>query len=346
VKRSIVFSTSAFRPLIPLAQSAEADGFFRLWMTESTARDAIIRAVTLGLHTKRIGVATGIAYAFTRAPLALAAAAADAHIATGGRFTLGLGAGTKGMRSKRYGIEDFDHPASRLGDYVRLIRAVWAANESLSYEGRFYSSDLDSGFPTRELDGLPPLEIVGSGLNPTMLCLAAEYCDGLALHPLVSFLEYLDGIAMPAIQSARRPTGGASPWIAAWRITSISRHRSEARWRARANLAFYFTTPSFQTVTAGTQWERSTALVRERFRENPTLSFVDLAELIPDPMVDDFCLAGTHGHVREQTMELERELGSRGISELVLQTAGVGLDSNQFVEAAHAVITTLAPSQA
>lgn len=337
MRHALVLATNVFRPLISVAQAAEAAGFDRLWTTESTPRDAIVRAVTLGLHTDRIQVATGIAYAFTRAPLAMAAAVADAHIATGGRFSVGLGAGTKGMRTRRYGIEDFDHPGSRLGDYAGLMRAAWAAEDGLDYEGPFYKTTVPGRFRSEELDGLPPIEIVGSGVNEVMLRLSAKFFDAVALHPLVSFTDYLDNVAVPAMRSAERPDS-SDPWVAAWRITSVADTEDEARWRARTNLAFYFTTPSYQRVTEGTVWELTTTRVRDKFRADPTMSFNDLAELIPNEMVDDFCLVGTPKTFSGRVRELEAELAKRDVAELVFQVAGVGLETKQYLEACHTIV--------
>lgn len=338
MRRSLVLSTPAFRPLLPLAQAADRAGIDRLWTTESTPRDGLVRALTLGLSTERIQVATGIAYAFTRSPLAMAAAAADVHIATGGRFAVGLGAGTKGMRTRRYGIQDFDHPGSRLGEYTQVMRSAWeAANDGLSHHGRFYTCEVPGRVRSEELDGLPPIEIVGSGVNETMLRLAAKYCDGVALHPLASFAPYLDQVAWPAIQRGDDAKGHRS-WTAAWRITSIADNADDAMTQARVNLAFYFTTPSYQSVTAGTRWESVTRRVRESFRAESGQSFADLAQLIPPEMVDEFCLVGTPRTIDGRIGELAAVLAARGVDELVFQIAGVGLSSESYVRRCHQLI--------
>lgn len=331
MRLSLVLSTNAFLPLVPVARQAEEAGFHRLWTTESTPRDATIRAVTLALHTSRIRVATGIAYAFTRSPLAMAAAAADAHIAAGGRFALGLGAGTKGMRTRRYGITDFDHPAPRMSDYVGVLRAAWAASERLAYEGPYYRVSSPTPLRSPELDGLPPIEVFGSGVNRRMLADAAASCDGVALHPLVSYPAYLERVARPALT---RPDG-ARPWIAAWRITAVDADAAAARWRARRNLAFYFTTPSYAPVVAGTRWEAAVTAVRETFRADPRTDFAALAELVPDAMVDDFCLAGTPDELPDRIAALDRELH---VDELVLQVAGTGMAAEEYVAACGTVI--------
>jgi alkanesulfonate monooxygenase SsuD/methylene tetrahydromethanopterin reductase-like flavin-dependent oxidoreductase (luciferase family) len=337
MRRALVLSTPAFLPLVALAQAADRAGVDRLWTTESTPRDGLVRALTLGLRTQRIEVATGIAYAFTRSPLAMAAAAADVHIATGGRFAVGLGAGTKGMRTRRYGIHDFDHPGSRLGEYAELMRAAWQAEDGLAHHGRFYTAEVPGRLRSEELDGLPPIQVVGSGVNETMLRLSAKYCEGVALHPLVSLDSYLDRVAVPAIRAGDQAKARRA-WIAAWRITSVADELEDAVMQARVNLAFYFTTPSYQTVTEGTYWEDTTARVRDSFRADPGQSFGDLARLVPPEMVDDFCLVGTPGTIGARASELASVLAERGVEELVFQVAGVGLDANTYVKHCHQLI--------
>lgn len=346
MRRSLVFSTESFRPLPQLAQQAEAAGFDRVWTTESTSRDAIIRALTIGHATRSIGVATGITYAFTRSPLAMAATAADVHIATNGRFTLGLGAGTKGMRTRRYDVTSFDHPGSRLGDYTALMRAAWNCDDAgLSYRGRFYSAQVHGSTRSAELDGLPPIPVVGSGVNETMLRLSARYCDGVALHPLLAFRDYLDRVVMPAIRDGGS-TNVAPPWVAAWCPVSVATEEDVARWRARASLGFHFTTPSYQRITEGTRWEATTRALCDRFRADPTLSRERLAESVPAAMADEFCLIASPESLPHRLAALEADLSARGIAEIVLQPVGTGLADTEYVRLCSAVISNAGRSDA
>jgi probable F420-dependent oxidoreductase len=343
VLRSIVFGTDAFAELIPVAQGAERAGFHRLWTTEYTGRDSVIRALLLANATERIGVATGIAYAFSRAPLAMAAMAADAYVASGGRFALGLGAGTRGMRTRWYETE-FDHPAPRLADYVGLMRATWAAGSGgLDYQGKFYHLRIPAfraGHPADELAGL---RVYGSGLNAVMLREAARSCDGIALHPLAGSERYLGDVALPAIRAGHQQAGrqrGRS--LAIWLITSIDDDAAVARQRAKLSLAFYFSTPSYRSITQNTPWAAATEAIRAGFLDEGA-NWASLSRLVPDEMVDEFALAGTPGEVRDRLGAHERRFGLAGADEIVFQTVGENLTREQVARNCGQIVEVLRP---
>lgn len=348
--RSLVFGTDAFGSLIPVARAAEAAGFHRLWTTEYLNRDAAVRALMLAQATSRINVATGIAYAFSRSPLAMAALAADVYMASAGRFALGLGAGTRGMRTRWYDSA-FEHPAPRLAEYVRLLRATWSAGEAgLQFSGRFYNLDIPafrSGHDSGQLSRLP---VYGSGLNAIMLQHAASSCDGVALHPLAVEAGFRHNIVRPAIERGRqrRDASGSGgqpdgPKLASWLVTSIDDDREQARRRAQVNLAFYFCTPSYRTVVAGTGWERPIARLREEFLELGP-DWARLADRVPDDLVDAITLSGTPAEVLAQVRSWERELAEDGIDEVVFQTVGVGLADAEVVANCQRIVDLLSPA--
>lgn len=337
MRRSIVFSTSAFGPLLDVARAAESAGFHRVWTTETTTRDAVVRAVAIAAATTRIRVGTGIAYAFTRAPLATATMAADAHAASGGRFALGLGTGTRGMRTRRYGV-DFDSPGPRFGEYVELVRAAWAARGELAFDGRYYRAAVP-GFEL-ERDAVEGLEIYGAAVNPRMLSEALDVCDGVLLHAVTAVPRYLDGTVVPLLR-ATRPGKPAS--VALWCITSIDDDAEAARTRAKATLAFYFTTPSYAGVVEGTQWEAPVARIRDAFRAGDAGAPHELAALVPDDLTDALALSGTPRDVAARLPDFEAELAKRGVGELVFQTVGVGLPQDVAVANCQAIVATCAP---
>lgn len=334
MKCSIVFAVPDFLPLVGVAQEAEAAGFDRIWTTEDPGRDALVRALTLALSTRTIGIGSGIAYAFTRAPLALAATAADVAVASGGRFSLGLGAGTQGMRARWYGITDFDHAASRIDEYADVLRKAWTAERAFHHEGRFYSGSYG------ELNGVRPnVPIWGSGINATMLRIAARSCDGVAVHPLGAHLRYLDDIVLPAIAEGVAAAGRPAQ-LALWRMTAIDEDGGRARDRARRGLAFYFSTPSYAAAADGTGWGEVAREIRDMYRARGA-EWAAISALVPDEMVADFCLAGTPSEVLAQWEGLEPEYAARGVSETVFQPVGAGAPGADNIRNLQAIVTAL-----
>jgi alkanesulfonate monooxygenase SsuD/methylene tetrahydromethanopterin reductase-like flavin-dependent oxidoreductase (luciferase family) len=217
----------------------------------------------------------------------------------GGRFALGLGSGTRGVR-RWYGAE-LDPAGPRMADYAERLRDAW--------EG---------------LDDPPP--IFGAALNPIMARWIRRSCDGVVLHPVAIARHHLDTRLRPELD------GDGDFHVAAWCVTSIDADEALARERARRQLAFYFSTPSYRTVAVGTDWEGVPIAVRESFDASERrASWTELAPLVPDAVVDELCLAGTPDGVRARLPELEADLAARGIGELVLQTVGADGTEEEIV---------------
>ncbi len=337
--RSLVLSMSWVRELVPLAQAAEAAGFDRVWTTEYQGYDAMIRAALVAGSTDRIGIGTGITYGFTRAPLAMVAAVADVQSASNGRFTLGIGMGTNGMRTRWYDVE-IDRPARRFGEYVRFIKAALDAEDGLVFEGEYHRADV-AGFGLPDRDLMSRVEVWGSGVNAAMLRSAATHGDGVALHPLTMAPNYWESAIAPALDEAKRPDDSQAK-LAMWVITSVADDEEAARLQARRNLAFYFSTPSYRNAAEGASWQAEATAVAGRIADGTPLD--DVARSLPDAMVDELTLSGTPAQIRERIPAMEAALAERGISELVLQQAARGASREHTVESCRQMIRSAGPT--
>jgi alkanesulfonate monooxygenase SsuD/methylene tetrahydromethanopterin reductase-like flavin-dependent oxidoreductase (luciferase family) len=349
MRRALVFATDQLEPLPELARRAEAAGFDRLWTTEYRGRDAVARAIAVALATERIEVGTGIAYAFTRPPLAMAALAGDAQRLARGRFGLGLSAGTKGIR-RQYGVADWDRPAPALAEYVAGLRAAFAEDPML---------------------GAPP-PIYGAAMNAAMARSVAATCDGALLHAIALTRVHLHERLVPALRegAARRADieprdvadlrGAANPFraatadadpappcdparpleLAAWCVTAVDKDADAARERARVQLAFYLATPSFAPVTAGAAWEDAAAAVRAAFAASGRRApWRDLAHHVPDAAVDELAIWGTPAEAGRKAAALEAELAPLGVGELVFQPCGAEADAAALVAECEKILT-------
>ncbi len=316
---SVVYAGWAPTPVQQeLAKRAEDAGFYRLWTTEGMGSDGLLKAMTLGLATSTIKIGSGIAYTFARSPFQAAAGAAVLAEALNGRFTLGLGAGTRGLR-RRYGIEE-DHPAPRFAEYVQVIRGTWQARGDFEFAGRFFSARVPGLHFSADQALLDALEVYGSGVNRIILQASAQHCHGVALHALAGFSPYLENTVVPALAtgSARAGWRPGQLGTALWYIVSVHDDPEVARQRAAASLAFYFSTPSYQTPIQGTRWEQAGAELRDGLRAGK--SWDELIRMVPRDMVEETCLAGTRDEVREKLGPVTERLAAAGVDELVCQT--------------------------
>lgn len=317
-----MFATDLLEPLVGLAREAEAAGFHRVWTTEYRGRDAVARALAIGLATERIGVGTGIAYAFTRPPLAMADLAMDVQRLLGGRFSLGLGTGTRGVR-RWYGAE-FEPAATRFGEYVSELHRYWDE--------------------AAQPDWPPAPRVFGAGLNPAMLRAVARSSDGLVLHPIAAARVHLRERVLPAVRQGLEQSGRAHCRIAVWCIASIAPDEDIARSNARRQLAFYLSTPSYAPVLEGSGFEGVARDIQAAFNDaRPNVRWDQLEHLIPDAMLDELALAGTESTVRQRALSLEQELLEAGAEEVVFQTVGVEMSSEATIENCRAIVRSLGP---
>src|SRR5438552_13658035 len=124
------------RENVELARQAEQAGFGSAWAPEFHNHSGVLALAACAVATDRIELGTAIAWAFARAPLLTAVTALDLDEMSEGRFLLGLGTGTRRMRTDWLGA-DGDHPAKRVRETIEAVRAVWDAESAgrIEYEG-------------------------------------------------------------------------------------------------------------------------------------------------------------------------------------------------------------------
>jgi probable F420-dependent oxidoreductase len=297
MRRSVVLIQDAIADLVNEARAAEEAGFDAVWLTDFYNRDAFVRMAMVGQATTRIGIASGIAYAFARSPVMTAAAAADIDEITGGRTILGLGTGTKRMQESWYGLQ-FESPAPKAAEVVRLLRALWSApgGRPFKFEGRFYNIGIDLfGRPGRVRERIP---VYLAGVNRVMVRTAGEVADGLVGHPLYS-RRYIEEVVRPAATDGLRrgERDAASFDMAGYVITAIAEDAAQARDEARRQIAFYATAFTYQAIMELHGWGEQAQAIRDAFRK---FDVAAMSAAVSDEMVDAIAVCGTAEQCREQ----------------------------------------------
>jgi probable F420-dependent oxidoreductase len=262
-----------------------ADG---LWSFE-TRHDPFLPLFAAALTTGRVSLGTGIAVAFARTPYATAQIAWDLQRLSGGRLLLGLGTQVRAHVERRFSAT-FDHPAARIVDYIRCLRAIWDTFQKgarPAFEGRFYRFTLISDFFTPGPIEQPEIPISLAGVGERMARAAGEVADGFHVHPLHS-PGYLRDVVRPAIADGARAAGrdpAKVDLIASVFIVSgeTEAERAESESYARQQIAFYASTPTYRPFLAYHGFE---ALGRELSALARAGRFADMPARVPDALLD------------------------------------------------------------
>jgi probable F420-dependent oxidoreductase len=251
----------AYLPPVPLgeaaaiAEAAEALGFDALW-TNETIHDPFLPGALIAEHTRKLHFGTAVAIAFARSPAILAYTAWDLAQASGGRFILGLGTQVKAHVERRFGMPWPESVVGKLREQIAAIRAFWQAwqsGEKLNFRGEYYKLTLMSPFFDPGRIAHPQIPIFIAGVNTGLARLAGETCDGFQAHPFHS-AEYLRQVLLPAIERGALKAGRKREDIQI-STTAISVTSPEEELFARAQIAFYASTPSYRAVMALHGWE-------------------------------------------------------------------------------------------
>ncbi len=332
MKQSLVCIASRVADGVALAREAEAAGFDTIWATEFHTRDVYTWMTAMGLATSRIGIGSGIAYAFARPPVLVAAAAADVDEVTGGRAILGLGTGTQRMNESWYGLP-FEKPAARMREAVEVIRGAWAAagGPRFRHAGAHWNLDIENYRRPGLVRERVPIYI--AGVNRLMSRVAGEVADGYIGHPLFS-RRYIREVAHPAVEEGLRRSGRQRDDIALanYGICSVHPDRAVARREAAQQIAFHATVYTYRVVFELHGHAAEREAIREAFTR---LDLARMTDLVPEEMIDECAVAGTPDECREQLRAYDGL-----IDEAMFFAPSFGVPGKRVLECQRAIIET------
>jgi len=283
------------------SREAEAAGIDCIWAPE-LFRSSVTQATWIAAATERVGVATGIAWAFTRSAFILAVSALDIDEMSGGRFRLGLGAGVKRLNETWHGAE-YGRPAPHLRETIEAVREIMAkahAGEPISYAGEYHDIDI-KGWVRPHPPAREAIPIYAAAVREGMARMAGDVADGLVGHPMCS-IRWLEEVVVANAEAGLARSGRARsdfdliPTV----CCAIDDDEEAAYEAARRTICFYATVRTYAPLWEMHGFGDAASAVGDAFRSG------DLAAMpraVPDEMVDAYCAAGPLDKVRARVAE-------------------------------------------
>jgi alkanesulfonate monooxygenase SsuD/methylene tetrahydromethanopterin reductase-like flavin-dependent oxidoreductase (luciferase family) len=173
----------SFEQIVERARAAEAAGFVGVTgmdhlapplADEQPMYDAMVTNTWLAARTQRITVGSLVLCDAFRLPAVLARQAVSIDHASGGRFELGIGAGSVPDEFATFGVGSAEPRVrvDRLRETLEVLRALWTG-EVVDYDGEHHQLRGARQEP-RPLGHIP---IVIGGLRPKMLAIVREFAD-------------------------------------------------------------------------------------------------------------------------------------------------------------------------
>ena len=193
--------------------------------------------------------------AFPRSPTVLAMEAWDIQHLSKGRFTLGLGSQVKGHNQNRFSVEWTAGAATRMREYIRMLKAVWESfqtGEKPNYVGNLYHFTLMTpNFNPGPID-YPRPKVALACVGDAMARVAGEVADAVFPHGFMTD-KYMRDVVLPNVAvglKRSRRTWNDIEISGGW-FTVFAETESEIEQglqRLRQPISFYGSTRSYHEV--------------------------------------------------------------------------------------------------
>lgn len=293
--------------LAAAAKKIEQVGFDWVLSAETRGQDPFLPLLVAAEHTRRLGVFTGIAVAFPRAPMAVAQVAWDLQRFSGGRFHLGLGTQVKRHNERRYGIP-WSAPVPRMREYVQCLRAIFRTFQDIEhptfFEGKHYRYTMAPPVLTGMPIAHPHVPIILGTINRHMASLSGELCDGIFPHPVCT-PKYMRETILPAVRAGAQKAGRSlddfeiigSPII----VTYKNDEEKKREWDLlRRRVSFYASTRSYHPVFELHGWKDMGMKLHALSLEG---KWDEMARIIPDEMAEEFAIIGAIDEIAPKIKE-------------------------------------------
>ena len=222
-----------------VARYAVSSGFDSLWISHANAVDPIVALAAVAADTEGLAeVGTSVVPIYGRHPIGVAQLARTAQSALGGRFTLGIGAASKGAVTTSMGLP-WEHPLGYTREFIAGLQPLLAGRPA-HVDGRQVTTHWE---PNIAADDTP---ILLAALGPKMLELAGSTVAGTTVgqcgpRTIATYIA-------PTLRAAADAAGRPAPRIMALIRLCVTDDPAAAYPLARETALRYRSVPSYEAV--------------------------------------------------------------------------------------------------
>ena len=218
--------------ILEVAEQAERCGYSAFFLAEGWGYDASVLLAEIALRTNRIRIGTGVLNVWSRSAASIAMLAVTLADLSGGRFTLGLGAGSPQLTEGLHDVP-FDKPVRQLGAVTCQVRRL--------LDGHRIDPSSNAGIRPLRLavrsEHTVPIQL--AALGPQAISLCGELAD--AWYPFLQPVSTLAQSVRLLDQGAARIPGRTTPQICPGLPAAVSSNPEQARALASWWIRFYLT---------------------------------------------------------------------------------------------------------
>ena len=309
--------SGGFKEAADTVAELERAGLDLVWVAEAYGFDGASLMGYIAAKTETVQIASGILPIYTRTPTLLAMTAAGVDALSDGRCHLGLGASGPQVIEGFHGVK-YDAQIGRTREIVEICREVWAREDKLTHEGRFYNMPLPEGEGT----GLgKPLKIIAhpvrpripiwiASLGPKNVQMTAELADGwlpILFHPQRAADVWGADLAVGAAK--RSPELGPLDVVAGG-LVAIGPESEVAGFRdfSRAMVALYVGGMGargknfYNTLFTRYGYEAEAKEIQDLYLDGKK---AEAAAAVPASFLEETSLCGDEGYVKNRIAEFK-----------------------------------------
>ncbi|MCI0439413.1 MAG: TIGR03617 family F420-dependent LLM class oxidoreductase [Chloroflexi bacterium] len=285
---------------IPESARRAEDMGYDFFTSSETQHNPFLPLALAAEHTRRVALRTSIALAFARSPMDVAYISWDLQALSGGRLALGLGSQVRGHIVRRFNMP-WGSPAKRMRDYVLALRAIWDSWQNgtkLDFQSEHYSFNLMPPFFNPGPIEHPKVKVYIAAVNPNMLRVAGELCDGVLLHSFNTH-KYTKEVVLPNLEQGAAKSGRSLKDLdisgGGFIVTGANEEQVEANRQATKNrIAFYASTRSYAPVMNAHGWNDT---AQKLYRMSVDGRWREMGREITDVMLEAFAVIGDYDEI-------------------------------------------------